>query len=66
MWINDPGSVKPENHMATVITPGYIREQLGDDEFNALIDYLMGLEPAGGCDGGAPGATPVASPAPVS
>jgi cytochrome c oxidase subunit 2 len=65
-WINDPGSVKPENHMATVITPGYIREQLGDDEFNALIDYLMGLEPAGGCDGGAPGATPVASPAPVS
>jgi hypothetical protein len=49
--------------MATVITPGYIREQLGDEEFNALIDYLMGLEPAGGCDAAASGATPAASPA---
>ena len=62
-WIDDPGAVKPGNHMATVITPGYIREQLGDEEFNALIDYLMGLEPAGGCDAAASGATPAASPA---
>jgi hypothetical protein len=56
--------------MATVITPGYIKEQLGQEEFDLLIDYLEGLEPAGGCDGtgattlsSAPGATPGATPA---
>ncbi len=65
-WIDNPGAVKPGNYMASVITPGYIREELGDEEFNALIDYLEGLAPAGGCDGtgaAALGATPAASPA---
>jgi len=67
-WINDPGSVKPGNFMAQVVGPGMIRKQFGDDGFNALIDYLLTLQPAGGCggDGSAtPVASPVASPFPV-
>ncbi|MDQ3541836.1 MAG: cytochrome c oxidase subunit II [Chloroflexota bacterium] len=61
-WIDNPGGVKPGNYMADVITPGLIRERYGDDGFNALIDYLMGLQPAQGCNNENPGATPAASP----
>jgi cytochrome c oxidase subunit 2 len=71
-WVDDPESVKPGNYMADVITPGLIRESSGDEGFNDLIDYLMSLQPAGGCVGtdaadGSPAAdgsaaTPVASP----
>jgi cytochrome c oxidase subunit 2 len=63
-WVDDPGAVKPGNYMADVITPHYIRDQLGDDAFNELIDYLMTLHPEGGCVGSetVPGATPVATP----
>ena len=60
-WVNDPGSVKPGNYMAAVVGPGMIRQQFGDDGFNALIDYLLTLQPAGGCDNPT-SATPVASP----
>ncbi len=62
-WIDNPGAVKPGNHMATVITPGYIKEQLGQEEFDLLIDYLEGLEPAGGCDGTGASAILAATPA---
>ena len=65
LWIDDPGSVKPGNYMADQITPGFIRQNFGDDGFNELIDYLTTLEPAGGCDNpqaAAPAASPAASP----
>ncbi len=69
-WIDNPGGVKPGNFMATQITPGLIRNTYGEEEFNALIDYLMGLQPVGGClDGsaaGTPGASPGASPVAAS
>lgn len=71
-WIDNPGGVKPGNYMADQITEGLIRETYGDDGFNELIDYLMSLQPAGGCVGteaaeGAPSpgvlsATPDATP----
>ena len=34
---------------ADQITEGLIRDTYGDDGFTALIDYLMGLQPEGGC-----------------
>jgi cytochrome c oxidase subunit 2 len=63
-WIHDPGSVKPGNYMATQIKPGVVP----DEELDELVDYLMTLQPAGGCDnflsaGATPAATPGASPA---
>jgi len=72
MWIDNPGAVKPSNYMAVQITDGLIRERYGDEGFNELIDYLLSLQPEGGCIGdeaaaGAPPpgvlpATPDASP----
>jgi cytochrome c oxidase subunit 2 len=61
-WVDDPDAVKPGNYMADVITDGLIRERYGDEGFNELIDYLMSLQPAGGCVG-TEGWSPVASPA---
>jgi len=67
-WIDDPGSIKPGNYMSEQILPGMMREALSEEEFTLLIDYLMSLQPEGGCVGAesaesvAPGATPVASP----
>jgi len=66
-WVDDPGAVKPGNFMADVVTPHYIREQVGDEGFTELIDFLLTLEPEGGCYGenageGTPVASPVASP----
>jgi cytochrome c oxidase subunit 2 len=63
-WVNDPGSVKPGNYMADVITPGLIREQVGDEGFNELIDFLGSLQPAGGCYGTEASGTPAATPVP--
>jgi cytochrome c oxidase subunit 2 len=63
-WVNDPGSVKPGNYMADVITPGLIREQVGDEGFNELIDFLGSLQPAGGCVGTEASGTPAATPVP--
>jgi cytochrome c oxidase subunit 2 len=62
-WIDHPAAVKPGNYMATQIGPGIVRETYGEDGFDALIDYLMGLEPVQGCNNENPGATPIASPA---
>jgi len=62
VWIDNPGGVKPGNYMADVITPGLVRETYGDEGFDALIEYLMGLHPPQGCDNENPGATPAASP----
>jgi len=64
-WIDDPESVKPGNYMADQIAPGLIRDTYEEDGFNELIDYLMSLQPEGGCVGAEPAdgqATPVASP----
>jgi cytochrome c oxidase subunit 2 len=65
-WIHDPNSVKEDNYMATQIKPG----MFSDEQLDALVDYLMSLKPAGGCDdflatgpAATPGASPVASPA---
>ncbi len=62
-WIHDPGSVKPGNYMATQITP----DTFSDEEVDELVDYMMTLQPAGGCDDflsapASPGATPAATP----
>jgi cytochrome c oxidase subunit 2 len=65
-WVNDPDSVKPGNYMADQITEGLIRDTYGDEGFNELIDYLVSLQPAGGCvgtEGWSPVASPAASPA---
>jgi len=67
-WIENPGGVKPGNYMADQVTEGLVRESYGDDGFDALIDYLMALQPAGGCVGteaaeGAPPPGVVATPA---
>jgi cytochrome c oxidase subunit 2 len=64
-WIDNPDAVKPGNYMADQITDGLIRDNYGDDGFNELIDYLMSLQPEGGCvgtDGASPAGTPVATP----
>jgi cytochrome c oxidase subunit 2 len=61
-WVNDPGAVKPGNYMADTVTPGLIRETYGDEGFNDLIGFLMGLQPEGGC-AGAEGSTNTATPA---
>jgi cytochrome c oxidase subunit 2 len=61
-WIHDPDSVKEGNYMSTQIKPG----MFSDEQLDALVDYLMTLKPAGGCDdflAAGPGATPGASPA---
>ena len=65
-WIHDPDSVKEGNYMSTQIKPG----MFSDEQLDALVDYLMTLKPAGGCDdflatglAATPGASPVASPA---
>jgi cytochrome c oxidase subunit 2 len=62
VWIDNPGGVKPGNFMADVVTPGLIRDTYGDEGFDALIEYLMGLHPPQGCTDENPGGTPVASP----
>ena len=46
MWIDDPGGVKPGNYMATQIQPG----MFSDEELDQLVEYLMTLKPAGGCE----------------
>ena len=61
-WVEDPDSVKPGTYMGEVINPGTVRDQYGDDGFNALIDYLMGLQPEGGCVGSEGWTPPVVSP----
>jgi hypothetical protein len=48
--------------MADTVTPGLIRETYGDEGFNDLIGFLMGLQPEGGC-AGAEGSTNTATPA---
>ena len=67
-WVDDPESVKPGNYMADQITDGLVRDTYGDEEFDKLIDFLMALQPEGGCVGtetvgeATPVASPVASP----
>jgi cytochrome c oxidase subunit 2 len=64
-WIHDPASVKPGNYMATQIRPG----MFDDQQLDELVDYLMTLKPAGGCEdflsaAATPGATPGAAGTP--
>ncbi|MBA2759226.1 MAG: cytochrome c oxidase subunit II [Chloroflexia bacterium] len=68
LWLHDPGAVKPENYMATVIEEGTLDEQ----QIQELNEYLFSLQPEGGCvigespdvpSGASSVGSPVASPA---
>nr|MDQ3044624.1 c-type cytochrome [Chloroflexota bacterium] len=61
-WLRDPGAIKEDNWMATVIQPG----TLSEEQIDELVEYLYTLRPAEGCaGGGAPGVVSgaVATPA---
>ncbi|CAN5526064.1 cytochrome c oxidase subunit II [soil metagenome] len=45
IWLQNPGAVKPGNHMQTVIGEG----TLSDDQIAELVGYLESLQPDGGC-----------------
>jgi cytochrome c oxidase subunit II len=68
-WLKDPGAVKPGNYMADQIGPGAALE-LTDEQVAELVEFLEGMQPAGGCsdpqgwaEGAAsPAASPMASP----
>ena len=47
-WLLDPGSVKPENYMATQIGPGMPIE-LTEAEAEEFVDFLYSMGPEGGC-----------------
>lgn len=61
-WIHDPDSVKEGTYMGDQIGP----DTFTDEELDRVVDYMMSLQPPGGCDdflAAAPAATPGASPA---
>ena len=48
-WLRDPGAIKEDNWMATVIQPG----TLSEEQIDELVEYLYTLRPAEGCAGDA-------------
>lgn len=61
-WIHDPDSVKEGTYMGDQIG----LDTFTDEELDRVVDYMMSLQPPGGCDdflAAAPAATPGASPA---